>query len=117
MWDLFAMIEKINGGVSTGGEGMNETLLFQHFAQGHSIFNGPEQEMMPVRNYVPVNHMLFGDLCHLIGYHGQGTYERRMMQHDCDANRGFLPTLLGQYIYDLEEKDSVSRRIIDRALG
>ena len=117
VWDLFGMVEKINGGVSTGGEGMNETLLFQHFAQGHSIFNGPEQEMVPAQNYVPVNHMLFGDLCHLIGYHGQRTYERRLMQDRCDENRGFLPTLLTNYIYDLDEKESVSRRIIERALG
>ena len=117
VWDLFAMVEKINGGVVTGGEGMNETLLFQHFAQGHSIFNGPEQEMVPARNYVPVNHILFGDLCHLIGYHGQRTYERKLMQDECDSNRGFIPTLLINYIDDLDEKNSVSRRIIDRALG
>lgn len=117
VWDLFGMVEKINGGVSTGGEGMNETLLFQHFAQGHSIFNGPEQEMVPAQNYVPVNHILFGDLCHLIGYHGQRTHERRLMQERCDENRGFLPTLLTNYIYDLDEKESVSRRIIERALG
>lgn len=117
VWDLFNMVEKINGGVVTGGEGMNETLLFQHFAQGHSIFNGPELEMVPVENYVPVNHTLYGDLCHLIGYHGQRTFERKLRQDACDEKRGFLPTLMGTYLDDLEEKDSVSRRIIERALG
>ena len=117
VWDLFNMVEKINGGVVTGGEGMNETLLFQHFAQGHSIFNGPELEMVPVENYVPVNHTLYGDLCHLIGYHGQRTFERKLRQDACDEKRGFLPTLMGTYLDDLEEKDSVSRRIIERAMG
>lgn len=117
VWDLFAMVERINSGIVTGGEGMNETLLFQHFAQGHSIFNGPEQEMVPAENYIPVNHTLYGDLCHLIGYHGQRSFERRVKQDECDARRGFLPTLMGTYLDDLEEKDSVSRQIIDRAKG
>ena len=73
--------------------------------------------MVPPENYIPVNHMLFGDLCHLIGYHGQRIYERKILQDRCDENRGFLPTLLIDYIYDLEEKESVARRVIDRALG
>lgn len=113
--DLFAMVHKINGGLDLGGEGMNETLLFQHFAQGHSVYNGPEQEMIPVDNYVPVNHLLFGDLCHLVGYHMQKTYERCMMQDACDAKRGFLPTLLCDMIYDLDQEQSVSRHILQRA--
>lgn len=115
-WDLLSMVQKINGGVAIGGEGMNETLLCQHFAQGHSMYHGPENQMIPVENYAPVNKLLFGDLCHLIGYHSQKTFERSMQQDACDAKRGFLPTLLGNYIYDLEEDQSVSRYIIQRAV-
>ena len=115
--ELFAVVEKINNGIATGGEGMNETLLFQHFAQGHSIFNGPGREMVPARNYIPLNHILFGDLCHLIGYNGQSTFERKLAQDECDARRGFVPTLLSSQIYDIEETESVSRRIIERALS
>ena len=115
-WDLLSMVQKINGGVAIGGEGMNETLLCQHFAQGHSMYHGPENQMIPVENYAPVNKLLFGNLCHLIGYHSQKTFERSMQQDACDAKRGFLPTLLGNYIYDLEEEQSVSRYIIQRAV-
>lgn len=116
-WDLLSMVQKINGGVTIGGEGMNETLLCQHFAQGHSMYNGPEEEMIPVQNYLPINKMLFGDLCHLIGYHPQKTFERRVMQDACDEKRGFLPTLMRGFIYDLEEKDSISRLVIEKAIG
>lgn len=116
-WDLLSMVQRINGGVTIGGEGMNETLMCQHFAQGHSMYNGPELEMIPVENYLPINATLYGGLCHLIGYHTQKTRERRMMQDACDAKRGFLPTLLGDYIYDLDEEDSISRQIIARAVA
>ena len=115
--DLFSIVEKINGGISAGGEGMNETLLFQHFAQGHSIMNGPEHTMLPPDKYVPVNHILFGDLCHIIGYHAQKDRERRILQDKCDDRRGFIPTLLKDDIYTLDEKDSVAKQIIVRALG
>ena len=114
--DLFSMVEKINGGLTAGGEGMNETLLFQHFAQGHSIYNGPEHEMFPVENYIPLNHMLYGDLCHIIGYNAQNTRERRLMQDACDEKRGFLPTLLARDIYGLDQGDSPAERIIRRAV-
>ena len=114
--ELFTLVQKINGGLALGGEGMNETLLFQHFAQGHSMYHGPELEMIPVENYAPVNHLLFGELCHLIGYHNQKTYERRMQQDACDEKRGFLPTLLGDMIYDLDQERSVSRHILQRAV-
>jgi hypothetical protein len=113
-WDLISMVQKINGGITVGGEGMNETLLCQHFAQGHSAF-GPDERMIPVDNYIPVNHMLYGDLCHLLGYHPTQDKERRYAQDACDEKRGFVPTLLRDYIYDLEEKDSISKKILERA--
>ena len=112
IWDLLESIRSLNN-VAIGGEGMNETLLCQHFAQGHSMYNGPEQQMIPVENYQPVNKILFGDLCHLIGYHSQKTPERRLMQDACDAKRGFLPTLLTNYLYNLE--DPVVKAIFERA--
>ena len=114
--ELLSMVQRINGGVTIGGEGMNETLMCQHFAQGHSMYNGPDLDMIPVENYLPINATLYGGLCHIIGYHGQKTKERQIMQDERDAKRGFLPTLLGNSIYDVNDDDSVARRIIARAV-
>lgn len=114
--ELLSMVQRINGGITIGGEGMNETLICQHFAQGHSMYNGSEQDMIPVENYLPINATLYDGLCHLIGYHSQNTKERQFMQDDRDAKRGFLPTLLVNYIYDHEDGNSVARRIIARAV-
>ena len=94
---------------------MNETLLCQSFAQGHSLF-GPDEEMVPVEKYIPVNKILYADLCHQVGYHGQLDYERKCMQDACDEKRGFVPTILGEYIYDLDEKNSISKKILERAV-
>lgn len=113
--ELIAFLEKINGGLDIGGEGMNETLLCQHFAQGHSVFNDDTHEMIPTENYLPINHMLFGELCHLMGYHAYGDAEHQAMQDERDAKRGFVPTLLGGQPLQVDDKNSVARKILERA--
>ncbi|MBR2950029.1 MAG: hypothetical protein IKC46_09210 [Lachnospiraceae bacterium] len=113
--ELLTMAKKINGNLAIGGEGMNETLLCQSFAQGHSLF-GPDEEMVPVEKYIPVNKILYADLCHQVGYHGQLDFERKCMQDACDEKRGFVPTILGGDIYDLDEKNSISKKILERAV-
>ena len=113
--ELISFLGQINGGITVGGEGMNETLLCQHFAQGHSVFNGEAQTMIPVENYLPINHMLFGELCHIIGYHPQNDINRQILQDDCDKKRGFVPTLFCSQAEQLCDKNSVARKIIERA--
>lgn len=118
MEEIFTRLYKI-GGITLGGEGMDEMLLFQHFAQGHSAYLGKnEYEMIDPSYYVPVNYLLFGDLCHIIGYGGGGRNEERYAkQVQCDRNRGFLPTLIGGSCDELERPGSVASQIIERALS
>ena len=117
---VFDLISKIRcengGGLTLGGEGLDEMLLFQHFAQGHSAFLD-DNAMLPAQYYVPVNRIMMGELCHIIGYHGGGNPERCEMQDLCDSNRGFVPTLIGGSAEELADEHSLARRIVARALS
>lgn len=116
--ELIERVGKINGGIAIGGEGMNEALIGQCFAQGHSVTVGKnDNEMLPTEFYTPINQMLYGDVCHVISYVGGSDEERKFLQDKCDQNRGFTPTLNGDYIYELDKPDSVARKIMERALS
>lgn len=108
---VFDLISKINGGLTLGGEGLDEALMFQHFAQGHSaLLEGGG--VIPAEYYVPVNHILMGELCHLIGYHG-GSAEQDLR----DRNRGFVPTLSISSVEAFDDPSSLEYSIIARALS
>ncbi len=108
---VFDLISRINGGLTLGGEGLDEALMFQHFAQGHSAFL-EDGSSLPAEYYVPVNRILMGELCHIIGYHGSGAGQDLR-----DRNRGFIPTLFIGRPEALDDKASLEYSIIERALS
>ena len=111
--EIIERVRKINGGIAVGGEGMNETLIGQCFAQGHSVYFGEkENESLPSAYYKPINQMLYGDICHVMSYNSGGDEKE-----DCDENRGFTPTFNGDHVYELDKAGSVSKRILERALS
>lgn len=117
VFDLISRISCANGGALTlGGEGLDEMLMFQHFAQGHSVFLS-DGAMLDAALYVPVNRILMGELCHIIGYHGSSNDDSNAMQDLCDANRGFVPTLIGSSAKAISDEHSLARKIIARALS
>ena len=115
MEQLFDVLNHI-GGVTYGGEGMNEMILFQHFAQGHTAFlDDASRSRIPVKYYAPVNHLLMGELCHLIAYHSGHNAETNTEQLQCDLRRGFLPCPFG--LSDIDRPGSAANLALEAALS
>ena len=99
-----------------GGEGMNEMILFQHFAQGHTAFlDDASRSRIPVKYYAPVNHLLMGELCHLIAYHSGHNAVTNTEQLQCDLRRGFLPCPFG--LSDIDRPGSAANLALEAALS
>ncbi len=95
MWRLTRELSQLVGGLTIGGEGLNEiSMQWQSFAQAH-LFKSHHQTIAGLERVpCPVGDYLFGQLCRTIGYANlHGRDEQSALRMQVHAKLGTIPTI------------------------